>query len=162
MAAKSLRLPPSLITAMSWISGNLKPLSSFSQVSPPSRLRWTASISTLTQIASVSRGSNRIRVTRGLPINGQLSTKSTGSSRQLFPPSSDRNNAPGLVPMRMMFESWGACATDQTQRPFSSAGDGTCSAAPSAAWRNRPRSEPAKTMPGSRSWLQSAQIRFSA
>src|SRR5829696_7736222 len=65
-------------------------------VSPPSRLTRTPSTSSPTHTVCASDGSTAMPVTRGMPTASHSATTSTGSWRQLCPPSSVRNTAAGV------------------------------------------------------------------
>ena len=75
--------------AMSWTSRSLSPWTTFVQVSPPSRLRKTPSISTPAHTMRRSSGSTSTRVTNGFPMEHSVAT-ATSRRSQRHPPSRDR------------------------------------------------------------------------
>src|SRR5208283_645481 len=89
--ATSLRLLPvaSASPWRSWLSILSPSGGNRVQVSPPSRLRNTPSISTPTKTVLGSLGSTRIFVTLGAPAKHSLAI-GTASFSQLLPPSFDR------------------------------------------------------------------------
>ena len=98
---------------MPWMSSELMPWPTFFQVRPRSVERCTPSISTPAQIVSLSIGSNRICVTRGLPTKMQASANEPLAGLKLLPPSVETKMPAGCVPTTMVSGSSGACAIDQ-------------------------------------------------
>jgi hypothetical protein len=142
-----------------WMSGSASPPATRSQVSPPSRLRCTPSISTPAHTVRESSGSTTVAVTRGVPIAHSFA-KSRGSCSQCWPPSRDRYTAEGLVPAKMVSGLDGSMARDQMFRLAS--GPLTRSQlAPLSRLRYTPLSAPAKSVCASVGCSASARTRLS-
>ena len=113
------------------------------QVSPPSRLRYTPSISTPASTVSESTGSTTSAVIRGKPMAHSWAMAADSFS-QLLPPSLVRKRKGGLVPAKMVLGSEGLIAMAQIFSP--SIGESSLAQfIPESSLRYMPLSAPAYT-----------------